>query len=441
MTDAVISKGALWRYSALAVPIAFAGFPLYVLAPDYYATVHGVSLSLLGVLLLGLRLFDAIQDPFIGALSDRYRQGVLWVMGAASIVLCAGIYGLFNVSPIQPVLWFTLCVAVTVTAYSVLSINLNALGGLWTNDTFAQTRITTFREACGLVGLVVAISLPSVLKERFSEQYTYIYFSLILSGIMLAAWLAFGPWLSRHMATAAPVKRARHSWLTGFKSTPRLTRSFFCIYAASMLASSVPVVLVIFFVRDLLNAEHLTGLFLSLYFLSGAAVMPLWKVISARLGKYHAWLFAMLLAVASFVWAFFLAAGDVWQYAIICVFSGLALGADLVLPPSILADHIHRSHAQDRAASQYALLALAAKLSLALASAIALPLLGAAGFIPDGENADSTLLSLSVGYALIPCVLKLIAALLLVRIFIHPKKGSSYENHQANGISGSTHHA
>ncbi len=71
MTAHPISKNDLWRYSILAIPIAFAGFPLYVLAPDYYATTHGLSLSLLGFLLLGLRLFDAIQDPVIGALSDR----------------------------------------------------------------------------------------------------------------------------------------------------------------------------------------------------------------------------------------------------------------------------------------------------------------------------------------------------------------------------------
>ena len=63
MTEATLRSRELWQYSALAMPVAFAGFPLYVLAPDYYATTHGVSLSLLGLLLLGLRLFDAIQYP------------------------------------------------------------------------------------------------------------------------------------------------------------------------------------------------------------------------------------------------------------------------------------------------------------------------------------------------------------------------------------------
>jgi Na+/melibiose symporter-like transporter len=324
--------------------------------------------------------------------------------------------------PTHPAVWFAFCIALAVTAYSVLSINLNMLGGLWTKDSHAQTRIASVREACGLIGLIVAVSLPSLLKKYYSEQQAYVYFCLILSAVMLAAWVAFYPWISRHATRSVRSDKASQSLLSGLKSTSRHTQKFLAVYGISMLASSIPAVLVIFFVRDLLNAEDMTGLFLLLYFLSGALSMPLWKRVSERIGKYRTWMFSIFLAVASFVWAFFLGSGDVWHYAAICVFSGIALGADLALPPSILADHIHDAHNEDHAATHYALLALVAKLSLAVASAIVLPLLGNAGFIPATTNSESALLALSVAYALIPCILKLVAALLLTRFFIrsHP---------------------
>lgn len=51
------------------------------------------------------------------------------------------------------------------------------------------------------------------------------------------------------------------------------------------------------FVRDYLNAESYTGLFLFLYFVSGAALMQLWFVLSKRLDKYRAWLVSMLLSL------------------------------------------------------------------------------------------------------------------------------------------------
>ena len=46
---------------------------------------------------------------------------------------------------------------------------------------------------------------------------------------------------------------------------------------------------------------------------------------------------AMLLGCLAFVWAALLGAGDGWQYASVCLLSGLALGADLALPPALLA--------------------------------------------------------------------------------------------------------
>jgi Na+/melibiose symporter-like transporter len=441
MTDSAVSNLELWRYSLFAIPIAFAGFPLYVLAPDYFATTHGVSLTLLGLLLLGLRLFDAFQDPLIGVLSDHHRAATPWFMGVSAILLSAAMYGLFNLLPVAPALWFAICVAVAVTAYSVLSINLNTLGGLWTKDPAAQTRIAARREACGLVGLVIAVSLPALLAQLVGEEHVYVYFSLILAGCMLLAWVLFRPWLAQHVVARAASEQKPLSLFAGLRTTSRATRLFLGIYGLSMLASAIPAVLVIFFVRDLLGAEQMMGLFLLLYFLSGALTMPLWRTVSRRLGKYHAWAVSMLLAVAGFIWAFFLGEGDIWQYAAICAVSGLALGADLALPPSILADHIHARQAEEHAASHYALLALIAKLSLALASAIALPLLAEAGFAPGVPNTQDALFALSAAYALIPCVLKLAAALLLFRLFLSAHQGDIYEPAKTYHPDRSTPHA
>lgn len=108
-----------------------------------------------------------------------------------------------------------------------------------------------------------------------------------------------------------------------------------------MLASSIPTVLVVFYVRDLLHSEAYLGLFLLLYFASGIAGIPLWGRLSRIHGKHHAWMLSMLLAVVGFIGAYFLSEGEVIAYAIICIVSGFAFGADLILPPSILADYVN----------------------------------------------------------------------------------------------------
>lgn len=440
MTTDAISKKSLAQYGFLALPVAFAGFPLYVLAPDFYAAQHGVSLTVLGLVLLALRLFDAVQDPLIGSLSDRFAHKAFSTMLVSAAILVVSIFAMFHPSGDYVVIWFSVTMALAVTAYSILSINLAALGALWTNNNAEQTRISGTREAFGLMGLLVAVSLPPLLQKILPAEQVYSAFSAILLLVMLIALLCFYRWFSKKHAAFERTTIVRQSIFASLRNLPKQTKQLFFVYGLSVLASSIPAVLVIFFVRDRLNAESYLGLFLLFYFLSGALAMPLWNKIAEKYGKYRAWIFSMLLAVASFVWAFFLGEHDVIAYAIICVISGMALGADLALPPSVLADNIHASNAQESTATQFSLLTLLSKAALALASAIAFPLLDVAGFTPAAANSSSALLSLSIAYALIPCAIKLLSAGFTYRFFIQPK-GDSYDIAKENHLDRSGPHA
>lgn len=437
MKAQIISGKPLVQYGFIALPVAFAGFPLYVLAPDFYATHHGLSLTLLGTLLLIIRLFDAVQDLLIGWLTDRFQGRFLSFIVVAGITLCLSVFGLFNLAVFSPATWFALCMSFAVTAYSVLSIVLGAHATLWTSNKNDQTRIAGAREAFALIGLVAAVSLPSLLSNLAKLDDIYVWYAAILAALMFAGIAGF----SRLPALVRSPEKSNRSLFAGLRALPRETLRLLGIYGLSMLASSVPAVLVIFYVRDFLGAEHLTGLFLLLYFLSGAAAMPLWRSLSARLGKHVSWALSNVLAVIGFIGAFLLGNGDNWAYAAVCVVSGLALGADLILPPSILADQVHARRNVAFSATHYALLAFFAKASLALASAIALPVLDAAGFIPRHTNSEEALLVLSAAYALIPCVLKLAAAGLLYNFFIRLQSGVDHEISYGHGDNGSSRHA
>lgn len=60
--------------------------------------------------------------------------------------------------------------------------------------------------------------------------------------------------------------------------------------------------------------------------------------LAGRIGRVRAWLLAMVLSVVAFAGAGLLGAGDAALFAVICVMSGLALGADLVLLAAMAAD-------------------------------------------------------------------------------------------------------
>lgn len=442
MNTQEITGKSLLQYGFIALPVAFAGFPLYVLAPDFFATQHGLSLALLGTLLLVIRVFDAVQDPLIGWFTDKLQGHFLLLLSVAGMILCVSVFGLFNKIFFTPAIWFSLCMVFAVSAYSVLIIVLGAQATLWTANTNAQTRIAGAREAFGIIGLVIAVSVPSLLSQSVKADDVYLWYAAILFGLMIAGIFSFSRLRLPSAATVAANEMVSPlSPLAAMRALPGESWRLFAVYGLSMLASSIPAVLVIFFVRDLLGAEHLTGLFLLLYFLSGAVAMPAWKKISTRYGKYNAWFFANILAVVGFIYAFFLNDGDVWPYVAVCLVSGIALGADLTLPPSVLADHIHARSNRACSGSHYAFLAFIGKASLALASAIALPILDVSGFKPQTANSDIALATLSAAYALIPCILKLGAAGLLYSFFIRTGSGGNNENFQNHGNNGSSHHA
>ena len=114
---------SLWAYGSLALPLAFAGLPLYIQAPEFYVSQHGVSLTMMGLLLLIVRCFDAIQDPFFGWLYDRTQSRQKSCHSIAMLVLITGFYGLFHPPALNHVsLYFCLMLTMCTSGYSYMMV-------------------------------------------------------------------------------------------------------------------------------------------------------------------------------------------------------------------------------------------------------------------------------------------------------------------------------
>jgi Na+/melibiose symporter-like transporter len=114
--------------------------------------------------------------------------------------------------------------------------------------------------------------------------------------------------------------------------------------------------------------------------------------------------------------------GQVAAFALICVLSGVALGADLAVPGALLALLIEHQGAQGKQDGAYlGWWNLATKLNLALAAGATLPLLQWLGYLPGSQD-PVALQRLAWTYSLLPCALKLMAALLLHQLLIASQK-------------------
>lgn len=412
MSEPAHGRAAILAYGALGLPLAFAALPIYVFVPRLYAEGMGLSLATVGFVLLLVRIFDAVTDPLIGWLSDRLAQRRLMVALALPL-LALGMLGLLIPPAGAGVLWLAVLVTLVSLAYSVATIAYNAWGAEVAPSSRLRTQFVASREAFALFGVVAAAALPSVLAGGDGEA----------QGLARMAWLylpvlaVFAAWtLLRAPAVRVAVKARQPVWL-GLRAALAYApfRHLLLVFAANGIAAAIPSATVLFFVADVLQAPQLAGLFLVIYFLSAACSLPLWTALSQRIGKLRAWRLAMILALLVFAWASLLGSGSVMAYALICVLSGAALGGDLAMPPSILADLLasQKKSASAGAGACFGWWNFVTKANLALAAGLALPLLAWLGYAPGARDAQA-LQALSLVYALLPIVLKCLAIALLL---------------------------
>jgi GPH family glycoside/pentoside/hexuronide:cation symporter len=120
----------------------------------------------------------------------------------------------------------------------------------------------------------------------------------------------------------------------------------------------------------------------------------------------------MVLAILTFAWAATLGAGDIAAFAAICVLSGATIGADLTLLPAAFARRM--AIISPNGGAGFGLWGLMNKFTLAFAAVTLLPLLESAGFAAGAaEQPAAALTMLTVLYALVPSILKLLAIALL----------------------------
>ncbi len=420
MNGARLGSRHLFAYAAFALPLAMAALPVYVHVPKLYSEELGLSLATVGAILLACRLIDAFQDPILGYLSDRLRPHrlgrdllVLWSL----IPLGAGMIALFNVPDLDgpaTALWLTASLVLVYLGFSMGSISYYARGAELSQDYHERTRITAARGALAVIGVLIAAAVPQWMSTEQGMRAGLAQFSLVFVPVLLGAaaiTVTLTPRVAAHAppahyggsgiyrALVQPLSSPRYRWLIG-------------VSVLSGIAAAIPATLILFYVQDVLRRPELSGLFLGLYFLFGAAGMPMWVALARRAGKKRAWLFGMLLSVVAFVWAYRLGPGDAHAFALVCVLSGLAYGAELAIPPSILADIVDGQGPGARPdGTFFGLWQMVEKLNLALAAGLALPLLQWFGYQPGVvQQAGGTL---SLVYALVPCAVKLLAGVCL----------------------------
>lgn len=396
-------RSEVMRYGLLGLPLAFGALPIYLFVPDLYGRSGLLSLTVIGMVLLATRLIDAIADPCFGWMIDRYpRKRALY---AALLPFGVGFFALFT--PIQnlvePVVWLFLALTCCTLGFSGAMIAYQAWGGDIGTNSAERLSLTGAREAFMLAGVVIAAVIPTLVSEQplVGMQSLPWFLAIFLAIAILVVW--FIPAGLQQRIDQPFWSRIQAAW------SDQIYRRLLLVFFINGVASAFPATLFVFYVADVLQAPNMTGLLLGAYFLSAALSVPGWVRIAQRVGRPVTWAIAMILAMAAFCSAAFLGAGDWIIFLGICLVSGVAVGTDLTIPASMVADLGERKGATG---VYFGIWNLVAKINLALAAGIALPLLAALGYTPGMTSHQDILI---LAYVALPLFVKFLALIFLYR--------------------------
>ncbi|WP_084332542.1 MFS transporter [Marinobacterium jannaschii] len=400
-------------YALPALPLTLPTLPLYILLPTFYVEQMGLSLTLVGIILLLSRLLDMLSDPLAGYFDDQMRappHKLLMVIGAmfCTPTLLALVYPDQILLP--PGMLLFLASSLLYLGWSLIQVPYITWLSDFNRDSFQRSRAITLRESFGLAGLLLSAAIPLLLIEngRSSQAalQSLVWLTLILGAVFIGLLLS-------QPTTRPPARQQPRKDLKLIRQNKLFVRLVAC-WGLNGMANGIPAVVFPLFISQVLDGDdRARALFLLLYFASAVLSLPLWLHLCQRYNKHRLWCLAMMTAISAFVLTLWVPAYGEPLFMLICLVTGAMLGADLTLPPAMQADVVdwdRYRYRRDWAGVLYGCWNMATKLALALAVGIALPLLELLQYVyPDSQ------LPLLLIYALLPCVLKAGSLIILWR--------------------------
>jgi GPH family glycoside/pentoside/hexuronide:cation symporter len=420
MVSSRLSALQLFAYGLPGLPLAILLLPLFITVPTFYADDLGLGFATVGLILLGARVWDVVTDPLIGILSDRFHTRFgrrrPWLLAGAPLMVI-GAWALFRPPDEVGALHLAGATFALYLGGTMVMLPYTAWAAELSPNYHERSRIAGAREAALVIGTLGAMAVPALfgIDRAIIMDGTAIVLLVLTPLTVGAAVIALpDPGPAPH-EPAAPRIAAHVGFRRFWRNRP--FRLLISAYFMNGIAYGLPATLFLLYAEHILGRPDRSWVLLIIYFASAIAALPVWLAVSRRLGKRRTWIIAMVMATLGFWPAALLGPGDLIWFVLICVWTGIPLGAELVMPPSMQAEVVDLDATETgygRAGTLFGLWGVATKIPLALGVGFAFPILGLAGFSGDAErNSQDALLVLAMLYGLVPVAFKLIAIRLI----------------------------
>lgn len=356
------------------------------LRPDYAGWAVGIG-----------KLWDAVNDPLIGLISDRIRtrwgrrRGLL-LFGAAPLGLTFMLMWL--VPPLEPLtlmVYYAFTFILFDTTFTIIHVSFNALTPELTDDYDERSSLNGYRTSFSITGTLGAIILATVLGWFIADKRL----TFAILGIGLGLFCIVPPLIVFKVTKEKPVEELPKPMPVWKALTTTLrNRPFWLImglYLLSWTTVSILSAALIYFANYYLKAPEQSNYFVLAAEGAAIAFVPLVVYLSRKLDKRRSFI------VGSITWAVVLIvlssirSDQIILAYILAGLSGLGIATAYVVPWAMVPDIIEFDQAETgerREGSYYAFFSFFQKLATGIAIWAMGQALAATGYITPLQGAD-----------------------------------------------------
>jgi GPH family glycoside/pentoside/hexuronide:cation symporter len=363
-TKLLFSTGDLSTSIPLAIVMFFQLF--------FLTDVAGLRPDLAGWAVAAGRVWDAINDPLFGLLSDRIRtrwgrRRVLLLFGAVPLGVSFAMMWLVPPwSPLALTVYYAVAFILFDTVFTAVHVGYNALTPEMTADYDERSSLNGYRMVLSISGTLGAIILATVLGWFIDDSE--LRFALVGASLglvsMVPPLVVFSVTRERpaqEQPTPLPTREALKMTLGN-----RPFRLVMGLYLLSWTTASILAADLVYFANYYLRVPEQANYFVLVAQGSAILFIPLWVWVARRLDKRRAFLLGIASWVVVLLGIFVLGPNQVGLAYALAALAGSGIATAYVLPWSMVPDIIEYDEVrsgQRREGSYYAFASFFQKLA------------------------------------------------------------------------------
>jgi GPH family glycoside/pentoside/hexuronide:cation symporter len=395
----------------------------------FFTNVAGLAAGTASNILLIGKVWDAVNDPIVGVLSDRTshpwgRRYPWMVYGAIPFGIFFFLQWIVPSENPTVLFWYYVIIAILFnTAYTAVNLPYTALTPELTQDYNERTSLNSFRFAFSIGGSILSLILAQIIFAVFKgnpiEQYLVLGAICAVISVLPLYWCFLGT--RKHViaqlqenpvedsSTSLPLKEQLR---IAFSNRPFLY--VIGIYLCSWLGVQLTASILPYFVIDWMKLPSATFTQTAIAVQGTAlAMLFVWSRVSERYGKKAVYFMGMSLWIIAQAGLFFLQPGQVTLMYILAVMAGVGVSTAYLVPWSMIPDVIELDELQTgerREGVFYSFMVLLQKIGLALGLWFVGQALERAGFLatvqgqPAPIQPDSALFAIRVAIGPLPTI-------------------------------------